>query len=373
MNAFLQISTGLFDRCTELSASEVGRRLESLLQRLPVSGVIYGWGEKKGLFETILETARRHRAETYLWLPVFADIRNPEHADPMVYPEAAEETPLNSCPGEEFRFVCPGSARNVTAVTEAYEILSEGRTPDGVFLDRIRWSSAVLSPVHFFGCRCERCLGRQRQAGISGRKLREILQRQDSLAACAPLRMEKGRYFFAAPELDRLAEIRRETISGAVRHLCGSFRAKGLRVGVDVFAPALADLVGQDLPALLEAADWIKPMMYFRTDAPAGIPYELAAYGKNMADALEKLWAAPVGDLSSMERQLRSLPNPAGRIFPGIEVNYIPGICEPDANAFSLALRAAKAAGCNTVILSWDVLQIREEELCVLETCLQDI
>ena len=112
MKVILQVSTGLFGRCTAADTEDTGRRLENLFRRLPVRGVIYGWGKTDGLFERILEVTRRHGAEAWLWLPVFADIRDPAHADPLVLCGAENAGNVRTCPGEEFHFVCPGSEKN---------------------------------------------------------------------------------------------------------------------------------------------------------------------------------------------------------------------------------------------------------------------
>ncbi|MBQ6513384.1 MAG: hypothetical protein IJI09_01555 [Clostridia bacterium] len=47
MKVILQVSTGLFDRCTAADTEDTGRRLEKLFRRLLVRGVIYGWGKDR--------------------------------------------------------------------------------------------------------------------------------------------------------------------------------------------------------------------------------------------------------------------------------------------------------------------------------------
>ena len=372
MKAILQVSTGFFDRCTAEDVPFVMRRLEDLLRRLPVRGVIYGWGRKAGLFERILETTRRHGAEAWLWLPVFADIRNPEDADPMLFFGAENERSVQICPGEEFQFVCPASARNRNAVFDTFEELTAGGVPDGVFLDRIRYPSAVRAPAHFFGCRCATCRERQKQTGMDPEAFRQRTEQLTALDTCLPERLENGRYHYPDPDLERLTALKRRTITETAALYCREFHRRGIKVGVDTFAPAMADLVGQDLHELLPIVDLMKPMMYFRTFAPAGIPCETRAFGTAFSDRLSELRGRPVDDPSSMETQLRSLPDSAGKVCPGIEVNRIPGICEPDGASLREAIRSVKAAGCDTIVLSWNVLEAREEELREAEKALKE-
>lgn len=370
MKVILQVSTGLFGRCTVEEPDTALRRLEDLFRRLPVRGVIYGWGRREGLFERILEVTHGHGAEAWLWLPAFADVRDPEDADPMIYYGTKNENPVRTCPGEEFHFVCPASIRNRAALRDAFEELTAGCAPDGVFLDRIRYPSAVRSPAHFFGCRCSACRERQKEAGVDPRVFQDRIGRADRLDEALPDRLENGRYHYRDPDLECVMAAKRKTITEAVGQYCHTFHQRGIRVGIDTFAPALADLVGQDLRALLPLVDLVKPMMYFRTFAPAGIPYELHAYGKAFSDRLSTLWGGRTDDPRSMETQLRSLPDGKDKICPGLEINRVPGICEPDADRLREAVRAVKAAGCDTIVLSWNVLQAREEEIRAVETAL---
>ena len=196
MNVILQVSTGLFDRCTAESVPAVRQRLEDLFRRLPVRGVIYGWGRKEGLFENILDVTCRHGAEAWLWIPVFADIRNPEDADPMVFWGTEGEKAIRACAGEEFHFVCPLSERNRNSVFSAWEELSEGCVPDGVFLDRIRYPSAVYAPAHFFGCRCAVCQEKLKAAGMDPQRFARRAGPARSLDEYLPDAMENGRYHY---------------------------------------------------------------------------------------------------------------------------------------------------------------------------------
>lgn len=362
MKAILQLSTGVYASCTELNTEEIRNRMEKLMERIPVSGVIYGWGRRPGLFETIVKTAHAHGAEAFLWMPVFADVRNPEDMDPMVFWGEDGENSVNTCPGEEFRFVCPGSSQNRDAVTEDYALLSKEITPDGVFLDRIRYPSAVFSRNHILGCRCEKCLEALREAGVDPGRIHQLTEPEGGFGGLRPERMENNRYHYRDPDLEGLSERKRRTIADAVKRYTEFFRAKSLKIGIDAFAPALADLVGQDLFRLLPEVDFVKPMMYYRTMAPAGIPYELNAFGKETADRLSDLWGTDIRRIGSMERQLHSL-GMEEKLYPGIEINRIPGICEPGENDFRQAIRAARNAGCNRIVLSWNVMQARDEEL----------
>ena len=372
LKVILQVSTGVFGHCTAEDTAAVTRTLEDLLRRLPVRAVIYGWGTREGLLDRILEVTRRHGAAAWLWLPVFADVQNPETADPMILFGTEKESFVRTCPGEAFHFICPASARNRNQLFQAYEDLTVAGAPDGVFLDRIRYPSVVRGSAYFFGCRCAVCRDRLMKAGMNPRLFMDQANWVNSLDDCLPASMEHGRYHYSDPELERISAMKRTNITETVEQICCEFHRRGIQVGVDTFAPALADLVGQDLNALLPMVDLIKPMMYFKTLAPAGIPCETAAYGKAFSERLSALWGGKIDDPLSMEKQLKSLADPKKKVCPGIEVNHIPNICEPDIISLREAFRGIRSAGCDTVVLSWNVLQARGEELREVERILAE-
>ncbi len=51
-----------------------------------------------------------------------------------------------------------------------------------------------------------------------------------------------------------------------------------MKIGIDTFSPFISYFTGQDLEKLQEVADFIKPMMYRTTKAPAGLPFEFERF-----------------------------------------------------------------------------------------------
>ena len=88
---------------------------------------IFGWGQIPGLFACIVETAHRHGAEAYLWMPCFADTDFEGRADPLVPWDRTETKGAATCPGETFRFICPSSEKNLEEIFSAWE-RDAGRT-----------------------------------------------------------------------------------------------------------------------------------------------------------------------------------------------------------------------------------------------------
>ena len=233
MKAILQVSTGRFGQCTERSVSEVRSRLEQMLKWLPVTAVIFGWARKDGLFEAIADTAHANGADVYLWLPVYADVRDPAQADPMVFRDAdhAGDRNVPVMDGEGFHFICPASGKNLDSAFRTWADLAEGISVEGVFLDRIRYPSAVFSKVHFFGCRCPNCLRRLDGQIRDREKLRRLIRDADqSTQMPLPVSVENGCCRYADEDLNRLMADRRGQITQAVERIVRSFHEKGLRV-----------------------------------------------------------------------------------------------------------------------------------------------
>jgi hypothetical protein len=133
-------------------------------------------------------------------------------------------------------------------------------------------------------------------------------------------------------------------VTGAVAALSAEFRKRGLKIGLDVFAPFLSRRVGQDIPALSNYADFVKPMMYLRTDAPAGIPYET----RTMPDK---------PDLAHCRRDIAGLAEASAcPVYAGVEWNVVPGIADPDPPYLRDSLSAYAEAGARGFVLSWNAL-----------------
>ncbi len=193
-----------------------------------------------------------------------------------------------------------------------------------------------------------------------------------------------------AAGLEKLAAFRARSVTSAVRRFSSLAHARGLGVGLDLFSPSLAPLVGQDYEVLSSLCDWIKPMIYCRAVGPAGLPLEIASLWKALSTLHSVADARATGDLLSdvfswqlpgaVEELLRSgLPAEVisselemirrmslasrTRVYAGIEAVRMPefGIdVTPAMLARSLRQLQAPADG---IVASWNLLHIPEENL----------
>ena len=363
MRYILQIYTGSLAHCACIAAQATAR-VARCLERLDVTDVIYGWTAQRAVHDALSELLVRRRVRQHLWLPVFSEIQRAD-AMPFVRADGRADSGLAACAGEDFRFVCPSAPENLAAALDAFSVLAADLPLDGVFIDRIRYPSAAHGFSALLGCQCARCQASYQAAGVDVARI--LAMPPDALM---PTALDERRYRFASQDAEALLAVKCAIITQAVQRLCAHFHAKGLAVGLDAFAPLLAAFVGQDVCALGKLVDYIKPMMYRRTHAPAGLPFEVDALARAVGGAvggrLAELWGGDALSDAVNVRQMARLQAACGHVYPGIEINPIADICHSTPSYVRESIAQAQAAGCARVVLSWDVLQMPDDMLAAL-------
>ncbi len=362
MRYILQIHTGSFDRIT--TKENVSAALSDLLCRLPAEAVIFGWHKDHMLNKEIVATIKRHQAKAFFWLPVFSENNFPK---PFVSCGGSRQ---NIGHGEEsFSFCCVSSPENIETTYQSFHSICQNLDLDGVFLDRIRYPSPANGFSMFKGCFCDRCRALYTEHNIDVSWLARLTPAQ-AATAFFPSSAPAFRYSSTSPSAQALMTLKREIITKRVTALIDRFHAAGYKVGLDLFDPALADFVGQDVSVLAAKADFSKPMLYRVTNAPAGIPFELQAIrdnlGEPLASAISQINGGDLIDPDTCKRRLRQMCA-FGAVYPGIEVNKIEPICRSSPQSVQEGIAIAQQAGCKGVVLSWNMLDAPAEHLQVIE------
>jgi hypothetical protein len=152
-------------------------------------------------------------------------------------------------------------------------------------------------------------------------------------------------------------------VSGAVAQIADSLHARGLEVGLDLYAPFMAPFVGQDYSILAQHADFIKPMLYRQTFAPAGMGFEYELLKKAAPGAL----GYPCLEMSKefLESQLEAMePYGCGK-YPGIEINYRPEVAPTSPEYVKESLQAVRAHRFGAV-LSWNIMEAPDSHIACL-------
>ena len=353
MKYILQIFTGPWHEAY-FSAEQVIRRLGEVMSRIEVGKVIIGWNADAALYRAVGGFLRARGVQMLLWLPVFSEMADMAEQDAAVdlFGNPIEVSIRQE--GEDFRFGCPSSRRNLDLVKDIYEKRFSGCGFDGVFLDKIRGQSFVAGVPGVLSCGCARCQ-------------RAFLRRGVDLAAVRALYTEKKAAFFdmaayplngefrpADPLAARFFAAKEQIVADAVAEISRYFREKGMLVGLDLFAPAVSRFVGQSYPLLAKHADFIKPMLYRVTDAPAGIGYEYALFERHAPGAKGRPGLAM--DRAFLDAQLQAVQSAPCEKYPGIEVNYRADIARTSPAYIAESLSAVRACGFEGAALCWNVM-----------------
>jgi len=329
----LQICTGGWNN-RNYSGEQIVSRLESVISMIPVDKVIIGWNLEKEQYLEVGEFLHSRDIDMICWLPVFSEIGHLETTEESIDIWGMKPAPYNLQEGEDFTFFCPSSPVNIEAVKSIYGKYFSDCGFDGVFLDKIRTASFVAGKSGVFSCGCERCKAIYERNGFDLDALRHLPESE--LSPDNPL-------------CRRFLEIKAGIISGSVAELEDWFHAQGLTVGLDLFAPSLAAIVGQDYAALSANADFVKPMMYRKTDAPAGIGFEMRAFRPDFRD----------GQMTEdylVDELMKAAGSSVCPVFPGIEVNYREDIARTSPEYVSESIRAVTRAGLPGAVLAWDIM-----------------
>ena len=370
MQYIIQAFTGAYEKAL-WKPREILDRITAIMDTLPVQAVIIGWHTDAALYKELIDEVHKQGKEIFLWLPVFSEMSSVQNVFRAIdFSGTPHAGTVHE--DEDFSFLCPSRGQNVDAVKGIFENYFSMLDFDGVFLDKIRYSSFGGGFRSAMGCFCDECKRTYAQNNVNLDKIISLMRVKEK-PFLVPNALEEMRYTFEHPLFDSFFRVRADIIAGAVSELADWFRMRGLKVGLDVYAPVFAYFVGQDIAALSRSADFIKPMLYRATDAPAGIPYEsrrmreeLCANGCEEDGQIERLWGAEdICGTLSLQAQIEKLKRVSCPVYIGMEVNYKPGVCSADEAYVTDTIGAIKRGGLGCV-LSWDVLSDTRNHLPVL-------
>lgn len=402
-----QLAVGNSER-TAFSDRHIGDVIARARDLARIDALLIWPGVAPGGLETIARACRSQGITPLLWFPVLCDLPggSKQRADSLVenceahrgHGRAGAWEGLD-CGDEHFLFSCPNHEPSLQASFDAYASLLASAGVDGVMLDRIRFPAPSNGLESLLGCFCESCRSRFRaETGQSMAGLREkAAALLGGLRETGPRRLcaewaERGSFWKAAG-LEELAAFRERSITRAVGRFSAHARSRGIQVGLDLFSPTLAPLVGQDYLSLGGLCDWIKPMTYCRAVGPAGLPLEIACLRRGFLAlspsaepdevnrALKKVlgWEFPDEDSELLRQglaetviasELQALRPPGSpdtpRVYPGIEAVRMPAFgIDITAEILERTLRALPVHA-EGIVASWNLLHIPEENLAVL-------
>ena len=364
MRYILQICTGAWD-ASNYTTEAIIERIRAIASKIPVDKVIIGWSIDKSPYQEVGTFLHGQGIQMILWLPCFSEISGvaqPDETRDLFGKEIV--VPLKQ-PGEDFVFCCPSSPRNIQIVESLYEECFAGCGFDGVFLDKVRSQSFVAGVPSVLSCGCERCQKAFLDRGVDLEDVRSLYEEKGDAFFDMRSYPMSGEFELVELVAQRFFETKEEIVAAAVSELCSYFKDKGLIVGLDLFAPLVSRFVGQNYTLITKNADFIKPMLYRRTEAPAGIGYEYALFEK-YAPAAKKP-AAPAMDRTFLDTQLEAVSKASCERYPGIEINYLESIARTNPSYIRESLSAVREFGFEGVALCWNVMEAPDEHIECIE------
>ena len=359
----VQVSLGGWDK-PDYQLEKIVTRIGAVDDVIPVRKVIVGWTPDKEFYRQLGAYLRARRMEMYLWLPVFAETEDVCDNVPAV--DLWNRIPDNYdlTEGEGFRFNCPSDPKNTENIVALYDSLFRDCGFDGVFMDRIRTQSFVGGVSGVLSCGCPLCRERYAAEGVDFEAVKaEWEEKGDAFFSVTGYDPVKG-FTFENPIAAGFFKAKGHIVSGSVAAIADSLRSRGLKIGMDLYAPFMAPFVGQDYEILSSHADFIKPMLYRKTYAPAGMGFEYDLLKKAVPSASG--YPAFEMDAAFLDSQLDAMePYPCEK-YPGIEINFREGIAPTTPEYVKESMSRVTAHEFQGAVLSWNIMEAPDSHLSVL-------
>lgn len=371
----LQIFTGGF-KGKSVSFPKIKEKLDQVLGHLPIKAVIIGWATDGEVYRQVKEYLSPWNVEMYLWLPVFSETGLLRESHLMTDFEGKTVESFHLKDEENFEFYCPSDQKNQKNVTEIYQEYFKEIGFDGVFLDKIRYGAFSNGLSGVFSCFCEKCRKKYQEYGIDVEQLICEMKKVKEGHMLLPTSYESGRYRFENPIWEQFFDCKANIIKEALYPVTTYFKKMGLKVGMDLFAPFLGYFSGQQAFLLADQADFVKPMMYRVTNAPAGLPFEYTQFLKETAGEhikeVKEAFCEMAGidkekverfDLVFVKKELDTLSSLQTDVYCGIEVNKIDTIAPVTPEYIEENIEHLSETDIDGFVLSWDLLSMPEEHL----------
>ena len=370
----LQIYSGGFTG-RAATVETIQQKLEPILSRIRVSKVIMGMSVNTELYAKIRDYLIKNDVEFYLWLPVFAELDELKKGNPLIDYHGKDKGDYQLDEREDFTFYCPNHPQNMLNVLQVFEENYSSIGFTGVFLDKIRYSSFANGLNGVLTCFCPFCQMKYKFAHFEHKDMEQLIkmmpQRNTPLGIVS---YKQGRYVFDDELWNQFFNLKSQFITEAIKSVSQYFTEKNYKVGLDVMSPFVSHFVGQDIPALSAFTDFIKPMMYRMTNAPAGLPFELEAILQETTtnEAQRKAFYEVLGfkserqpfDIDFAVKELNDLVQISKTpIYPGVEINRAQKVAEVYPAYIEETIKAYGEADIKGFVMSWNLLNAPQENI----------
>jgi hypothetical protein len=168
---------------------------------------------------------------------------------------------------------CPNNPTIRERSLKSYRDMAATKNIQGILVDGCRFASPASGLNAYFTCFCDTCAGKAAKLGFDFAKMKQDAKALFDLLAAKGASSKREQVWLQEPA--GLAEFmtqypgvlewlrfRRTCVTEHFRALSEIIHGAGLRMGVYIFTPSLAPLVGQSYVDLAEFMDVFAPMIY---------------------------------------------------------------------------------------------------------------
>jgi hypothetical protein len=365
--------------------------IERLQSSVNLDILIVGAREIPELFRALTDQRQKPAREIYLWYNLLSDVLGMETNDLVVdwrggrsrgWGGWAEQNPDVQ---ETFRFACPNNPDVVRKTIATLTTILDRYPFDGIFLDKMRYPSPANGADELVTCFCAHCRQAAAKEGLDLDSVIRLIRSRDVASELRRSRSGDTRHLWVeelladASILRRFLRFRSDSVTRIVAQAAKEVGKRGRKIGLDLFSPGLATIVGQSYQALMPYASWVKPMTYRMAQGPASLRLEIPAladhlaalFGVNAAQMAE--WCSthmPGFDLGTLDA-IRRAPVPFDIVYGeiltavrsvsipvyfGLELIHYPGSIEIKPADVVGVVNAGREAGAAGAIISWDLM-----------------
>ena len=352
----------------KISINQIKQKLDILKNQKP-DGIIVGWSLEQQIYRWLREYTKEHKIELYLWFQVLSEYKSLENFAEIKVLNGRKLQSKVFDGDEEFSFYCPSHPDTFRYLTDIYEKYFSDINFDGILLDRVRFPSLSSDRNALFSCTCPFCMEKLKKRGIGIEDVKKVHMQvkrgMESGDILCIKEYKNGRYTFDFREIEEYLDVRTELITDIVKALADYFREKGMKVGLDLFAPFLSIFVGQNYIKLSKNVDFIKPMLYRHTYTPAGMEYELDGMAGKQSECLKLIIGMEDSRLTDfMGKELEIAQRLSDcEIYAGMEIHTIRERPPIRLQSVREGAELTEKMRCAGRVASWNILEASDENL----------
>lgn len=212
-----------------------------------------------------------------------------------------------------FGSACPNSPAAINKCLSEARRIAGIKNLTGIIVDGARFASPA-GANSFFTCLCRRCKAKMAKAGFDPERIERSLSALHDRSQFDSAAHRQG--------IEDWLAFRRLTITRFLRAYVAAIREvnPALKVGIYIFTPSIAPLVGQSYADLSEVFDFLSPMIYRHYDAPEGpacLDHELIALMDARYKPIQDMYAEITG------LSFEALPSVDEILKSGLPVAYL--------------------------------------------------